>query len=502
MSRYYNSNDNNNNNNNNNNKKPTKKELVNNFIDESPKKTIFIGLLVAGTVAYAATRYKTSKSSEYLVRTGLGINDTQIGKKFVKWPFQNIETLNISPYSYRFHINAMSKEKLEIDLPTVFTIGPNDNDESRLKYVKTLLNKDEEELRTIILDSIQGDTRTLATQLSIEEIFYGRKEFTDKLMDIIQTKLDQYGLKIYNANIEELKDSQTSTYFKSMSQKIKAIAENKAKIDISEQVKLGEIGAKEREGETRQRTLIIESETTMIENSRRQEIAKSDADLEKTRIEQNLIVQQANIKATNEALLIKTEMEKQVEAKRAEMELEKKRASDLTMTQVNAEMEAKRAEGEANSKKIAVDALFYTTSKEAEARLIADKLKADALLYSNQKEAEGITAIYKAKADGLQKMVDAFGGNANALMSFKMLENGVYEKLAESNAKAIQGLNPKITVWTNDGKNSMDSIQNLSKSVIPMLSTIEDQTGYKLADWLITNKKNNKPITPIIPTSF
>jgi flotillin len=82
-----------------------------------------------------------------------------------------------------------------------------------------------------------------------------------------------------------------------------------------------------------------------------------------------------------------------------------------------------------------------------------------------------------------------FGGDARALLSYTMLEKGVYEKLAEANAKAIKDLNPKITVWTHDPNNAMSAVQNLGKGIIPMLDTIQDQTGYKLPAWLIEKSK-------------
>lgn len=71
-----------------------------------------------------------------------------------------------------------------------------------------------------------------------------------------------------------------------------------------------------------------------------------------------------------------------------------------------------------------------------------------------------------------------------------MLEKGVYEKLAQSNAEAIRGLNPKITVWTDNPANSMDTIKELGKTIIPMMDTIQSQTGYSLPDWLIKQKSS------------
>ncbi len=464
-----------------------KKKIPN--INLPDKSTLLVSGICLGIGCFGLMRYKTSRSNEWLVRTGLGVKDIEIGKKYIQWPFQNIDYINMAPISYKFSVNAMSKEKLEFNFPAVFTIGPKNNSDSLISYSRYLLNQSDEEVNYLIRGVLEGESRSLASNLLIEEIFAGRNDFKKEIVDNVQKQLDQYGLEIYNANIEELKDSDTSNYFKSLSQKIKSEAENKAKVDVAEQNKRGDIGAKEREGETRQKISIVESEATLVENQRRQEILKSSAELEKTRAEQNLIITQAKIKSENEALITRMELEKEVEVKRSQMELEKQRASDLSSTQVKAEMEAKEAEGKANSQKILIDASFYTIQREAEAKLYAKQKEAEAMIYSKIKEAQGIEAIYSAQAEGIKKLIDSFGGNPQSLISYTMMDKGIYEKLAESNAKAIQGLNPKITVWTNDPTKGMEPIQNLAKSVIPLLDTIESQTNYKLPEWII--KKNN-----------
>jgi NADH/NAD ratio-sensing transcriptional regulator Rex len=63
---------------------------------------ITASVIGVGLLGFALSRYKTSRSNEWLVRTGLGIDDIQIGKKFIQWPFQNIESVNMIPVSYRF----------------------------------------------------------------------------------------------------------------------------------------------------------------------------------------------------------------------------------------------------------------------------------------------------------------------------------------------------------------------------------------------------------------
>ena len=423
--------------------------------------------LGAGLLAFAASRYRTSHSNQWLVRTGIGVTDMEIAKKFVHWPFQNIQTINMTPQSFKFAVNAMSREKMEFNFPAVFTIGPKNDTESLTKYARFLLVQSAEDTDALIRGIIEGETRTLSANLSIEDIFTGRSAFKVDIISHVKAQLDQYGLEIYNANIEELKDSDSSNYFRSLAQKIKAEAENKAKVEVAEQNKKGNIGSKEREAETRQRVAVVEAETALVENLRQQEILKSVADLEKTKAEQKLIMEQAKIRGTQEAEMLHMQLLKDVEIRRQQMELEKQRAADLTRSTVAAETLVKDAEGKAQSQ----------------------RLLAEAALYQKQKEAEGVAAMYAAQATGMQRLVDSFGGDARALLSYTMLEKGVYEKLADANAAAIRGLNPKITVWTHNPADGMSAIQNLGKGLIPMLDTIQDQTGYKLPGWLVEKSK-------------
>lgn len=55
--------------------------------------------------------------------------------------------------------------------------------------------------------------------------------------------------------------------------------------------------------------------------------------------------------------------------------------------------------------------------------------------------------------------------------------------------QAGSGLNPKITVWTDKADKSMDTIRELGRAVVPMLDTIETQTGYKLPDWMLEHQQ-------------
>jgi flotillin len=153
------------------------------------------------------------------------------------------------------NLQAMTKEKLQFLLPVVFTIGPDvnqrganarafhyeepavaskepgsstgkgkavsgqgehdpmreDRGDALLKYAMLLadsansnkknVGNQRQFLENIIKGIIEGETRVLVSGMTMEEIFTEREVFKKRIFRNIQGELDQFGLKIYNANV-------------------------------------------------------------------------------------------------------------------------------------------------------------------------------------------------------------------------------------------------------------------------------------------------------------
>ena len=426
---------------------------------------------------WAAERYKVSRPEQYLVRTGLGIRDMTISKTGFQFPFQLFEFIEMSPQNYSFNLQAMSSQKMEFALPGVFTIGPKDDPKSLEKYAKYLMtavvhiNKDgqkEHNIDTLVKGIIEGETRSVASQLTIEEIFRDRAAFRDEIIKNVQTELDKFGLEIYNANIKELQDTPGSEYFSYLRQKTTSEAKNKAKVEVSEANKAGDIGEKEREAETRQKLAQFECETVILENERKQEMAVSKAKLAVVEWESQRKERLARIEAEKAAQIRETELQKEVEQRRISQETERLRAKELSEACVRAE----------------------TNVKDAEGRAEAIRLTADATLYAKQKEADGVLAIYQAQSEGIQNLLGSFSGDSQGLIKYLMIERGLYKDLAEMNAKAVQGLSPKINVWQTGNSDSVyKTVADVGKLVPMLIDTIHDQTGMDLLASVIKRDK-------------
>jgi flotillin len=243
-------------------------------------------------------------------------------------------------------------------------------------------------------------------------------------------------------------------------------AVNQAKVDVAEAKYRGDVGAKEREGLTRQETSKVEAETILVENQRKVQIAEAQAKLETKKSEFERQTKIAAIEAKQAAQIREVELQKDVEERRMRSETERLRVQHVA-----------KATAEYEAAKTQADARLYAAQKDAEAQL-----------YRKQKEAEGMLATYNAQADGVRNLMQAFGGDRYAALQYVMIERGIYQQLAKENASAIQGMNPKITVW-NTGDSGNDSgknpIANIFQSLPPLVSTINDQTGISPPSWLL-----------------
>jgi flotillin len=186
-----------------------------------------------------------------------------------------------------------------------------------------------------------------------------REEFKRRIFRNIQGELDQFGLKIYNANVKELRDAPQSSYFESLSRKAHEGAINQARIDVAEAQRLGNVGEAARQGEQNREIAKINAETAVQKTERDSEKAKAEATLATRKAAFNRDVNIAQIEATRATEARDEELRKEVENKRAQTELERLRATDVVKATIARE-----------SKQQAADAKNYEEQARANAGMV------------------------------------------------------------------------------------------------------------------------------------
>lgn len=426
--------------------------------------SVFAGatvLVLGGLVGFAAVRYRVCDPDQVMVRTGMGINGLQVARKGMVWPFQKCRMISTLAKTYEFNLHNMSKGKVEFNLPVVFTIKPITPDgidgdlEGFKRYAKFLEGLAEYEVQRTIGGVIEGETRGLTAKMSVEEMFSGKDLFRKTVTSAIGRDLADLGLAVVNANIKEMSDyDDKNKYFEYRKKRAIETANFEAEVDVAEAKKMGDIGVKERERDTRVQTAMYEREAKTQENDRKGEVATSNAALAEAEAEAFRRSEVAAIEANMAAKIRSEELSQVVFQKHTGQQIEEQRSKELVEAKVAAEAKIAQASGEAD----------------------AMRTLADASLYAKQKEADGILAVYQAQAEGLERIYSASGQNPE-LAKFQMaLEKDLFPTLAEHQANAVQNLNPKMNIWTtgsDGGKNPMTPFQQLLQSFGPMLDGLD-----------------------------
>uniref|UniRef100_A0A0E0R0G9 Flotillin-like n=1 Tax=Oryza rufipogon TaxID=4529 RepID=A0A0E0R0G9_ORYRU len=443
--------------------------------------------------------YRIASASEYLAITGYGIADVKLAKKAWVAPGQRCTRFDISPVNYTFEVQAMSAEKLPFILPAVFTIGPRaDDDDCLLRYAKLISPHDKlsHHVNELVKGVIEGETRVLAASMTMEEIFQGTKSFKQAVFENVQLELNQFGLIIYNANVKQLVDVAGHEYFSYLGQKTQQEAVNQAKVDVAEARMKGEVGAKERDGMTRQNAAKVDAETKVYTVKRQGEGAKEEARVKaEVKVFEN--EREAEVAEANADLAMK-----KAGWQRQAMVAEVEAAKAVAIREAELQVEVQEANWELYNRQKAAEALLYEQEKQAEARrasadaaFFARRREAEAELYAKQKEAEGLVAMGDAQSAYLSAMLGALGGSYAALRDYLMVSSGVYQEMARINADAIRGLEPKISVWSNgagaggevgEGGGAMKEVAGVYKMLPPLLTTVHEQTGMLPPAWMGT----------------
>ncbi|KAF7026372.1 hypothetical protein CFC21_038487 [Triticum aestivum] len=429
----------------------------------------------------------------------------------------------------------MSSEKLPFVLPAVFTIGPQMTTlelgdaakaavEAKLllyaKLIAPLLlgGASASRVHDLVKGVIEGETRVLAAQLTMDEIFTSTKKFKQEVFDSVQKELNQFGLFIYNANVKQLVDVPGHEYFSYLGQKTQQEAASRAKVDVAEARMKGEVGAKERTGLTLQNAAKVDAETKVLlarqqgealkeeakvnaevqvfQNAREADVAAAMTDLAMKKADWDRQAKVAEVEAAKAVAIRDAELQMEVEIKNAKL-----KAEQLSKATVQYDTQVQESNALFYGRQKVAEAALYEEMKAAEARKVqADalffeqKMAEDAKLYAKQREAEALSLVGKAKADYMASMLAALGGDYRALRDYLMIDGGMYAEMARINASAVNGLQPKISVWSNgDGGSEGGALQQVSgvyKMLPPLLETVHEQTGMLPPAWMGTLPKD------------
>lgn len=499
---------------------------------------IFFGFLIL-----FSARYKRCPSNRIMVIFGRSGGQASAkcihgGAKFIVPLLQDYAYLSLEPMQIEIPLRgALSMENIRVNVPSVFSIAIGTTQELMQNAAIRLLGMPREAIAKQAEDVIFGQLRQVIASMRIDEINRDREAFLTNIQTSLEPELSKLGLVLINVNVTDITDE--SGYIEAIGQKAASEAIQKARGDVADNERMGEIrvaeaekdkaiqvanaqkervvGTREAEREQTVKTAQIEQEQAvrLAELDRVKVVGEQSAAFEKEAevkaAERDMRVKLANADAAAiegenlaKAVVANSEAELQVkEAEAFERGETRKRQADASVLEAEHKAQAiaaaalaerveaeRRAELEAPAKaekaRIVVEAEALAEQKrieaEGEAAAIYAKLEA---------EARGQYEILKKKGEGLKAIVEACGGAREA---FQMLMLDHFDELIAASAQAISSIKfDKVVVWDGAGSSSNGApgetatsnwLRNMAKTLPPMLEVMKEIGGVEFPEIL------------------
>jgi len=477
-------------------------------------------LLAFWTAMFFVSRYRRCPANKLLVISGRvsGGDSARCisGGGALVWPvIQEYDYLSLEPIQIDIPLkDALSFENIRVSVPSVFTVAIGTEAEVRQNAAVRLLKLTQEQIKRQAQDIIFGQLRQVIASMRIEEINRDRDAFLHNIQTSLEPELKKLGLVLLNVNITDINDE--SGYIEAIGRKAAAEAVQKARGDVADQEKLGEVRVAEAE---RERVIQVANankarEIGIREAEREQAVRVAELDKEQkvgeqtAAFERDMAVKEAEQRkrisvasadakaiageAQSQAQIVATQAQLKVrEAEAYEVAEKRKREAEAAVLEAQNRAMAKAALAEAERVEAERRAALEAPAKAEKARTIVEaeaeferrKLAAQgdaAAIYAKlEAEARGQYEIMAKKAEGLKQIVSACGGSKEA---FQLLMLEHMDNLAETAALAISNIKmDKVVVWdSGSGASTGNFISGIANSLPPMMDVIQNIGGVEL----------------------
>jgi len=518
---------------------------------------ILLVIILVMLLILFSSRYKRCPSNRILVifgRSSSGKTAQCIhgGAKLVIPLLQDYDYLSLEPMQIEIPLRgALSMENIRVNVPSVFSIAIGTSPELMQNAAIRLLGLTKQEIAKQAEDIIFGQLRQVIASMKIDEINRDRETFLTNIQTSLEPELRKIGLVLINVNVTDITDE--SGYIEAIGQKAASEAIQKARGDVADNERMGEIrvaeaeqqkavqvanaqklkaiGTREAEREQIVRTSEIEQEQAVklaeLEKIRivgeQSASFRKDAEVKEAERDMRIKLAEANATAVEgenkaQAVIVNSVAElkvreaeafqksetRQRQAQASVLEAEHKAQTLAAIAEAERIEAERRAELEAPAK-----AEKARTIVEAEAIAEQHRIEAEgeakAIYAKLEAEARGQYEILAKKGEGLRAIIEACGGAKEA---FQLLMLDHFDQLISASAQAISAIKfDKVVVW--DGGNAKDGnggtatsnwLHQMSKTLPPMLEVMKEIGGVEFPDVLAKlNEQKNEPAREEIP---
>ena len=365
------------------------------------------------------------------------------------------------------------------------------SDPAKMKIAASnFLNKNEEYIRSSVVDVLQGNVREIIGQMKLEEIVQDRKKFADKVQENAAPDMAKMGLDIVSFNVQNVTDN--GNVIENLG--IDRVVSISKSAQISRAESERDIAVAKASAEKQANDARVEAETAIAEQNNALEIKKQElkkqSDIKKAEADAAYEIQEQEQRKTIEIATADANIakqEKEAEIKEKEIAVKEKSLDAEVKKQADAEKYARiqKADADKYEAEQRAEAEKITKLKEAEAIQARSIAEAEGTKAKGIAEAEAIKAKGLAEAEAMEKKAEAMAKYGKAAMTDMIIK--VLPQMAEAIAKPLESID-KVSIIGGAGDSGMSTISdNVPQVLAKTIESVKETTGFDLTEVMKAN---------------
>lgn len=455
---------------------------------------IIVGVVVIALILIVMTGYVKSPSDTAYIISGLKKEPKYvIGRSSIRIPFlQRMDKLMLKMISVdvKTEDSVPTNDYINVNIDSAVKVKVS-SDPAKMKIAASnFLNKNEEYIRSSVVDVLQGNVREIIGQMKLEEIVQDRKKFADKVQENAAPDMAKMGLDIVSFNVQNVTDK--ADVIENLG--IDRIVSISKSAQISKAESLRDIAVAKASADKQANDARVEAETAIAEQNNALEIKKQElkkqSDIKKAEADAAYEIQEQEQRKTIEIATADANIakqEKEAEIKEKEIAVKEKSLDAEVKKQADAEKYARiqKADADKYEAEQKAEAEKITKLKEAEAIQARSIAEAEGTKAKGIAEAEAIKAKGLAEAEAMEKKAEAMAKYGKAAMTDMIIK--VLPQMAEAIAKPLESID-KVSIIGGAGDSGMSTISdNVPQVLAKTIESVKETTGFDLTEVMKAN---------------
>lgn len=455
---------------------------------------IIVGVVVIALILIVMTGYVKSPSDTAYIISGLKKEPKYvIGRSSIRIPFlQRMDKLMLKMISVdvKTEDSVPTNDYINVNIDSAVKVKVS-SDPAKMKIAASnFLNKNEEYIRSSVVDVLQGNVREIIGQMKLEEIVQDRKKFADKVQENAAPDMAKMGLDIVSFNVQNVTDK--AEVIENLG--IDRIVSISKSAQISKAESLRDIAVAKAAADKQANDARVEAETAIAEQNNALEIKKQElkkqSDIKKAEADAAYEIQEQEQRKTIEIATADANIakqEKEAEIKEKEIAVREKSLDAEVKKQADAEKYARiqKADADKYEAEQRAEAEKITKLKEAEAIQSRSIAEAEGTKAKGIAEAEAIKAKGLAEAEAMEKKAEAMAKYGKAAMTDMIIK--VLPQMAEAIAKPLESID-KVSIIGGAGDSGMSTISdNVPQVLAKTIESVKETTGFDLTEVMKAN---------------